>query len=86
MLERASPTFVWQARVTIARRKSDELFLIEPPGCRVLRLSGPDVNSWNRVGDALRVLLERPVLGDVELQAEGLLTAARGNYERGAPH
>jgi len=85
LLERASPTFVWKARVTAARRKVDELFLIEPPGCRVVRLTGPDVNSWNRVGDSLRVLLERPLLGDTEFQAEGLLSAAPGNYELGCP-
>jgi len=40
LLERASPGFVWHARVTIARRKADRLVFREPPGSRVVRLSG----------------------------------------------
>lgn len=85
LLERASPAFRWLARVTIARRKTDELLFTEPPGGRVVRLSGPNVHSWNRAGDNLRVLLNQPLIGDVAIEAEGLLTAAPGAYQLGCP-
>jgi len=85
LLERANPVFRWQARVTIARRKADELIFSEPPGGRMVRLNGPNVHSWHRDGTQLRVLLEKPVLGEVRLQGEGILVAAPGDFVLGAP-
>ncbi|HYG75537.1 MAG TPA: discoidin domain-containing protein, partial [Planctomycetota bacterium] len=83
LLERASPAFNWAARVTIARRRSDELTFIQPPGGRLVRLSGPNVHSWHRDGETIRVLLEKPVLGDIQLKGDGILVAPPGPFELG---
>ncbi|MCY3023706.1 MAG: discoidin domain-containing protein [Planctomycetota bacterium] len=85
LLERASPVFRWQARVSVFRRKTDELLFTEPPGGRVVRLTGPNIHSWHRDGPNLRVLLERPVMGDVEIQADGILVATAEKFEVGCP-
>ncbi len=59
----ASPVFVWQSSVQIGRRKVGELTFVEPPGCRVIRLSGPGVHSWLREAGEVRVILDAEVFG-----------------------
>jgi len=85
LLERANPAFNWQARVTVARRKTDELVFAEPPGGRIIRISGPNIHSWLRDGTNLRILLEKPVLGEIKLSGNGILLAPPGNFELGCP-
>jgi hypothetical protein len=79
----AGAQFRWAAKVSIARRKGDELVLVEPPGGRLVRLSGPAVHSWHRDGESIRVLLQTPILGDVDLQGDGLLPAQKADVELG---
>ena len=85
LLERASPGFRWAARVSIARRKTAELLFIEPPGGRVVKLAGPQIHSWTREGNELRVLLNRALVGEVELLGEGIVPAGEGPFELGCP-
>jgi len=80
-----NPVFTWSARIEIARRKTDTLFLTEPPGARVLAIAGPLVHSWTRTEAGLRVLLNEPMLGEVAFAARGLLEAPGERYELGAP-
>src|SRR5204862_2060062 len=62
-----------------------DLAFAEPPGCRVIRMTGAGVHSWVRDGDVLRVLLEKEVLGELSLQASGTLEASAADFTLGAP-
>ena len=85
MLDRGTPAFTWHARISIARRKVEELIFITPPGGTVVRLSGFNIHSWRTEGATLHVLLERPLIGDLELNAEGIMTAGKNAAAQGAP-
>lgn len=84
-LRRASPGFTWQAKVTIGRRKTTQLEFVEPPGGRVVRLSGPQVHSWERAEGVLRIFLNRPTIGDVSIHASGIVPTGPGASELGCP-
>ena len=84
LMERGTPRFIWHCKVSISRQKVDELEFSEPPGGRVVRLSGTHVHSWNRQDGKLRVLLTTPLIGDLDIYAEGFLSAAEMNFELGS--
>ncbi len=85
LLNPASPFFYWQSAVQIGRHKVGELAFKEPPGCRVIRLSGAGVHSWLRDAGEVRVILDAPVLGEVSIAASGVLDAPKGDFDLGAP-
>lgn len=80
-----SPVFTWSAWIQIARRKTGALVLFEPPGARVLSIASPLVHSWTRTDEGLQVLLNEPMLGEVVLEARGVLAAPGERYELGVP-
>ncbi len=84
-LRRRNPVFDWKAAVTVARRKTEILTFTEPPGARVLEVEGPRLHSWEKTGDGLRVILNEPVLGKVELQFSGVLEEAGARFVLGPP-
>jgi len=81
LLERASPLFHWTADITLARRKTDELTFTEPAGLRLVRLVGAGIHSWHRDGATIRVLLNEPTLGRVQLAGTGVFVAPPGDFE-----
>jgi len=81
LLERASPLFHWTADVTLARRKTDELTFTEPAGLRLVRLVAAGIHSWHRDGSTIRVLLNEPTLGRVQLAGSGVFVAPPGDFE-----
>lgn len=82
---RASPVFEWTARITAARRKTDRLVFREPPGARVLAVSGPLVHSWERGAEGLAVTLAEEVVGEVAISFSGLLEPPSSRYVLGPP-
>ncbi|MFC1705347.1 hypothetical protein ACFL59_00815 [Planctomycetota bacterium] len=81
-----SPIFTWDAVVSVARHKTDELLFREPRGVTVVRAEGPLLHSWKRTSEGLTVVLKEPVLGGVVLRFAGLFTVeAESRFHLGAP-
>ena len=73
LARRDDPLFAWNASIAISRRETDVLELVEAAGMRVVDVAGERVHSWDRVDGALRVRLDAPATGAVELALSGVL-------------
>ncbi|MGQ9592414.1 MAG: hypothetical protein ACUVYA_19210, partial [Planctomycetota bacterium] len=80
-----NPVFEWSARVTAARRKTDRFLFREPPGARVLSVSGPLVHSWERGPEGLAVTLAEETIGEVGISFAGILEPPSARYVLGPP-
>ncbi len=79
------PVFVWEVSIQIYRRKTDELLLIEPPAARVLKVEGTRLHSWGRTAAGLKVRLNEPVSGSLQLRLSGIVETQDGRPQLGPP-